>query len=149
MKVFIHQYNFLLFIAVIILVLSFLVSKTIDIHFHDTYYILSAPIFFMPVCLFLSLSWLFYRWTMNNLFSWALSTVHITLTLVSIIAFLFLLYFQNYFEFNIVSWNRFNRFNKTNLLFSSFVLIFLIAQIMFIINFIGSLFLIIRRWYFQ
>jgi cytochrome c oxidase subunit 1 len=83
-------YNYLLIAAVLLLVFSlFMGDRTLDIHLHDTYYVIGYAHIFLALSIFLFLQWMIYfllrKFRMVSLLTW----MHIVLTILFL---LFLVY---------------------------------------------------------
>lgn len=81
-----HPYHLLLIAAVLFMTFGmFQGNDTIDLHMHDTYYVLPEHYFvWLPVCILLFF-WVVYKATASRLASTKLSTLHICLTISSCI----------------------------------------------------------------
>lgn len=88
-----QPYNLLLLTAILILIASFFVhNQALDMHLHDTYFIISLSHLFWTIILFLLLFWILYLLTRHILFSKLLIWVHVlllVLTSLSLMAILF------------------------------------------------------------
>lgn len=79
-----HKTLFL--VGLLIAVLSFFVSaKTLDVHLHDTYYIISLPTIYGLLAGVLFLYALLYWWTGRIAYSPVLTWTHIVLTLLLVL----------------------------------------------------------------
>lgn len=110
-------------------------ADTIDIHVHDTYYIIArGHILFGFGCLLL-LIWLIYQMAKSKLYSELLTKIHVFITLAAIAILLFLLYLFPQKTFVDLSSIR----NHNNLL-EAIILLLTLIQIVLPLNIILGLF---------
>ena len=94
-----RPYCLLLLTAVLLLVASFFVhNQTLDMHLHDTYFIISMPLLFWPMILLLLLFWILYLFTERFLSSKVLMWVHIILMVLASVSLVGILFYSNYQE---------------------------------------------------
>lgn len=125
--------------------LSFLVTgKTLDIHLHDTYYIITLQVVYGVMAGILLFYGLLYRWTGNVLFSRVLTWTHILFTALLVVLVATVPFWEHAveqgfsrdpFEAAGQRW-RFHR----NL--SLFVLLLLAGQLLFLVNLVAG---VVRR----
>lgn len=140
MRVLLQPYILLGSVALLLLLCSFfLAAKTIDIHLHDTYYILSTAHLFRFFSTFLFVFAVVYRIADGRLFSKRLTWIHIIATLVAPIL-LFYFIFCSQVEMRYLDVSLCDRFNTLNHFFYWAICGFLIAQALFILNIIGGMF---------
>ena len=90
-------HNLLLTTAVIIFIASFFVfDHTLDIHIHDTYFIISASQILWAIVILLLVFWILYLLTTRILFSKVLTWVHIILAVLTSISFVAISFYSNY-----------------------------------------------------
>ena len=150
MRIKARPYNLLLLTGLVLVLSSFLFHnqfKAIDFHLHDTYYVITHPPIFWLLAIFALLVWAIYLATNKILYSKALTWAHVTITILAIGLFLATLFFgesllnltpRRYYDFS--NWNSLNTyttFTKTVLIT---IFIFLLGQILFVVNFIVGLF---------
>ena len=72
------SYQFLLPASLVLFVMAFFASdKTIDLHLHDTYYVITLSVLILTSAFMILISWGLYRLTNKLLFSATLSGIHI------------------------------------------------------------------------
>jgi len=97
MKIIQRPYHLLLVTALALLIGSFIDwDQTIDIHLHDTYYVLPAPFMYWQGVIIAVLLWVVYHLTHGILLNKALTWVHIIVTLIS--PFLIRIWYDRFFE---------------------------------------------------
>jgi heme/copper-type cytochrome/quinol oxidase subunit 1 len=143
MQVFLRPYNFLSFLGIVLIIISFfVVSSTIDIHLHDTYYIIGYQQFFWLIALIILFFALLYRITNQVLLSKFLTWLQIIITLLSFIALIAFIFWGNEATrryIDVSAWNSFHRLSVISKIISWIVLIFIFGQVVFIVNIIGGL----------
>lgn len=140
-------YHLFLITAVLLFFVSRLLfsSQTIDIHVHDTYYIISASQVYAVLALICLLLWLLYFFITRFLFSDVLSRLHVFATLLSVFVIGFMVHRagtlpRRYIEASI--WNSLSAISNTFLIA---VIVLLFAQLIFLLNIAGGLFKRIRK----
>jgi len=138
-------YQVFLFAGLILFIISFLVDSrnSVDIHLHDTMFVISQNhifVIFASICFIL---WILYLITASILPSRALTILHVLVTLSTITLFLIVVssslgnYYSNeerYLdESALISYNYSNR---PTVLITYSIIIFILAQVLFIINII-------------
>jgi len=79
-----RPYHLLLVAAIILLITSFIEwNYYIDIHLHDTYYVLPAPWIYWEGVVIAALLWVVYHLTFRILLQKALTWIHIIVTIIS------------------------------------------------------------------
>lgn len=123
-----RPYNLLLIATIILLCASLLVlNETLDIHLHDTYYIIPTAYAFWGIVLFLILLWVVYMVTNRWLFSKSLVWLHVIISIAaSLFIVIYLLNFRGmagmprrYVDFS--EWDMFRRY-RTSIVVSVMVL---------------------------
>ena len=91
-----RPYNLLLIATILLLVASlFVLNETLDIHLHDTYYIIPTAYALWAIVLFLILLWIIYLVTNRWLFSKSLVWLHVVIsTAASLFIVIYLLNFR-------------------------------------------------------
>jgi cytochrome c oxidase subunit 1 len=145
-----RPYNLLLLTGIVLLLTSFFVLKrdsAVDIHFHDTYYIIAHAHFFCLLGIISLFIWTLYLATKKMLYSKALTWTHVILTVLSVASVILILSFasnhfdatpQRYYDYN--SWDLFKASQKYNTAIAIVIVILLIGQVVFIVNIIAGLF---------
>src|SRR5574337_666416 len=127
-------FSLFLLVAVILILLALICSKqTIDIHIHDTYYIITFPFVFFWLSVPFFFFWLIYLISRKILLSNILVWAHFCLTVISLSL---LLYFLPYRLTN--AWTSFETYKNFHLITSTTLLAFLLGQTFFLINVIGG-----------
>src|SRR5688572_4819771 len=126
-----------------LILISFLINQntTIDIHVHDTYFVIAQAHFLWVFVFILWILWSLYFLTRKVLYSKSLTWIHVIITLLAVLLLLFLMYFSSnifslesrrFLDFS--SLNSFNRNYGTMrwMVYSLFALFF--GQFLFLIN---------------
>jgi heme/copper-type cytochrome/quinol oxidase subunit 1 len=140
-----RPYHLLLLTSLILLILSFFQKQTIDIHVHDTYYVIAKSHFYLMMAFITGLLWLFYLATRTIIFSKTLSWIHIICTILSIGFFLWLLNSGNNLPassqggyLDLSMWNSFNDHGKHMQLIKYLIVVFFMGQLLLFINSIAG-----------
>jgi heme/copper-type cytochrome/quinol oxidase subunit 1 len=115
-------------------------SGTVDLHIHDTVFIISIPHILKALAMVLLFFWLIYNFTIKILFSKAITWIHIIGTLLFTFYIAALNYnIQNTNVTDRSGWTTFEQISDVNFIVSILILIFLICQLLFIFNIIAGL----------
>jgi cytochrome c oxidase subunit 1 len=129
--------------AILIAIVAFASNTTIDIHVHDTYYVIKGRhLLFLLIIPFLFF-WMIYSITGKIVFSTSLIWIHFFLTTIPI---LFLIYFTIFNSPNrplTTAWS-FETYRVFNYRIRMVILILLSSQVLFLINIMGG---IIKKWF--
>ncbi len=133
-RLILSPWQLFLFAAIISLVFAFFSNKnTIDIHLHDTYYVIRSSHVRFALCCYFLFIWLLYFFSKKFLWSNKLTWLHIIFTFAGLLvlksAYLF-------FDNNKTS---FAKFQIQGSLISMALLVFVIAQLLFILNILGGI----------
>jgi len=143
-------YNLLLWTGVIFVLTSFFVLKndsTVDIHFHDTYFVVPFKHVFWFLAILALLVWTLYLLTHKILFSKVLTWTHVTITILTLFLISLTLYHgdnisnmkvRRYYDFS--SWNAINAYDQYTKTIGISLSILIFGQIIYIINFAAGLF---------
>lgn len=136
-------FHFLLSAGLIFALLPFfaLNSQSIDLHLHDTYFVIHSKIVLWIFAIFTFFIWILYRLMNKKLFASSLTWIHIAATLLPLVLCTFVLYFGDpissskplsFYDFS--NWKSFDSANSTNKIMRISFLIWLIGQLIFLIN---------------
>jgi heme/copper-type cytochrome/quinol oxidase subunit 1 len=133
-------YQVLLLAALSLLIGGFLSAKgTIDLRFHDTYFVIDHVQFYLLLSIPAFILWTIYLLARNILLSQLMTWIHVALTLLAIGAFICLPLFSYPARYVDVSpWSTFNEFQRTNQIMAGIALIFTLAQLILIFNIVGG-----------
>lgn len=132
-------YSLLLVAGCALMVASvFFISRTVDIHIHDTKYVLPATVYFFGVAFIVLLFWGLYKLVSKYLLTPIISWIHVLITLVCASTLFSIVTFNKapakYLDLS--PWYNFYRYEEiqTDLLIYLFL-----GQSLFLINLIGGL----------
>jgi heme/copper-type cytochrome/quinol oxidase subunit 1 len=126
--------------AILLLLFSFFSGGTLDIHIHDTYYIIAQAQLFVSIAILLLLFSFIYKITSKNLLSKSLSWLHTWFTLLFAALLVFSVFKANSFERTDYStWSSFVQFQTENRFVVLLFLFGTIAQLLLIINLVGGI----------
>ncbi|MEO7313717.1 MAG: hypothetical protein ABIW47_00920 [Ginsengibacter sp.] len=92
-----RPYHLLLLTAILILIASFFaLNKSLDIHLHDTYFIIALPHIFRGTTIMLLVLWMLYLLTQSILFSKILTWSHTILLVLTSISLVAISFYSNY-----------------------------------------------------
>ena len=139
-QILLRPYNFLVVFAILIVLLSFFISSnTIDFHFHDTLFVLATSHLFWLLAIMILVFAFIYRATNKLLLSNKLTWIHIITTLFSVVIIIsYPIYYSPSMFIEIDAWQSFNRINTINNLLTWFAVLFLLAQLLLLINIIAG-----------
>jgi cytochrome c oxidase subunit I len=139
---------FLFLAAVLLIIASFFSEASIDIHLHDTYFIIANRHLYWAIALLLLILALLYRALRNILFSKILTWLHIIVTLAGFLAALMPVHYQGfagsprrYYDYS--AWESYKQFGQLNQFVSVAVVLFFFAQFLFPLHILLGLF----RWF--
>jgi hypothetical protein len=122
---------FLLTAAVLLLVSFFARERTVDIHLHDTMYVISLAYIHWIVTIALFLVWAIYKLADQYLLSNSLTWAHSIITIGVVIFFVIITLLP---DKPIIQEN-----NLKEIIFGSILILFIVAQFCFLLNLIGGL----------
>jgi hypothetical protein len=129
----IKPHNLLGVIGLLLFTVSFLVpSHTVDVNIHDTYYVLEMSYAFRNVACFFLVLFTIYTFLQQKLYSPVLSWAHVSLTvLTATVCFFFLYRASEAYQPNFSNWES---FQTNNHIIVITLLIFLLAQLLLLVN---------------
>ena len=140
-------YKLLLWAAFALVLASFFItSDSVDIHLHDTYFIIAVKHLFWALGLIAVIIWALYKLTFEFLFSRLLTWVHIIATIITLIILVLVIYSgdslsspkpRQYYDYS--NWNSLNTYNQYAKTLGILLSIVLIGQVAYLINLIGGL----------
>ena len=122
-------------------------NTTVDLHLHDTYFVIADSHFFWLLAILAVVVWTIYLLTSKLLYSKALTWIHVVITLLTILLFALTPFFGNnlinptsggYYDYNI--WSSFDSYTRFFKTVTITILVLLFGQIIFVINLIAGLF---------
>ena len=135
-------YHLLLLAAVSLSISAlFSVEETIDFHFHDTYFVVAHSSFDWILATLSYFLWGIYFLARKVLLSNTLTLLHVVPTLLAIALFVCLPFFSyrgRYVELS--PYSAFNNFHKATQLVAASAIVFIIAQLFFVVNIFGGVF---------
>lgn len=143
-------FHLFLITGIIFLLISFFILKdnnVIDIHIHDTYFVIASEYLFGLLAILSLFFWLLYLVTNKMLFSKALMWAHVMITLSGFIIFASDLYLGTAFSnlkprryYDLSSSVSFGYFHQSSKVLSTALIVLLFGQLIFLINLITGLF---------
>jgi hypothetical protein len=113
-------------------------NQTVDIHIHDTYFVIAQSYFLAIVGLLLLFIWMLYAITKRILWKKSLSVIHIFLSLLFL---LFLATLPLWYHiptikasFDEAMWREFRNFQKLNTLIVLVIFSFILVQLIYFVN---------------
>ena len=140
-QIILRPYNFLVVFAILFILFSFFTfSNSIDFHLHDTMFVVAIPHLFWLIAILLLFFSFIYKVTNRILFSNYLTWFHIIITLLFLIIISFPLWGYNppLMYIDASPWTSFNRFHYINRMISWLIILFLLAQLLLLINIIAG-----------
>lgn len=143
-------YNLLLLTGLVFVLTSFFVlkqSNSVDIHLHDTYFVIAYTHIFWLLAVLALMVWTLYLLTNKILYSKALTWTHIIITILTLLLFALTLFFgdslmnptpRRYYDYS--SWNSIDNYTTFTKAISITIFVLLFGQFIFVINFIAGLF---------
>ncbi|HEX8315730.1 MAG TPA: hypothetical protein VF609_12090 [Flavisolibacter sp.] len=135
-RLFVPLYNCFGTAGFVLLGLSFLQHRqTIDIHVHDTYYVIGVDFICIVLGCFFLLLWMTYQLFKKRLYASLLTNIHVIVTFVCIA----LLFVQAYAG-TPRRYVDYSTFSSVNRIIPFVILLLLAAQFLFLFNIIAGLF---------
>jgi hypothetical protein len=141
-----QPYRLFLFAGLFFLLASFLVSEklTMDVHLHDTYFVLTYSVVFSCFAFLALVLWAFYQLTNRLLYSKKLTWAHVMLTIAAVLMFIGVIFWSNdstapkqYFDFS--SFELFHWYSGSILCGAIAVSVFMLSQLLLLTNVIAGL----------
>jgi hypothetical protein len=142
-KILLNQpYGLFAVIALIIFLLAFFVKeRTIDIHTHDTMFVFSLAHIFWAITILLFLGWGIYKLVVKVLWSKYLTWFHVVTTLFFFIFLIIISLLPTKPPSQALSWKiRNQEIQLEKIIYGSILILFIVAQICFLVNLVGGLF---------
>ena len=134
-----RPYNLLLLTAILLILISFIAKKTtLDIHLHDTYYIISATYIFRFLATVSAIFWDIYLLTFKFLFSNQLTWTHIIITLLTIILLCSIALMGD--KLVNPAWESFKKYSQYTRILLFVLGLLLLGQLTYIINLLLGIF---------
>lgn len=122
-------------------------SATIDLHLHDTYFVIAHTQVFWLLAIIAFFVWALYLLTNKTLYSKKLTWTHVIITILTLFLFVLILFFGESFLnpfprlYNDFSeWNSSDNYNSYTKTISLSIFVLLWGQIIFVLNLIVGLF---------
>ena len=141
-------YRLLLYIGLLFSIISpFLLNskKTVDIHLHDTYFILSSAHIFLVLSIFSFTTWIVYILTNKILFSNTLTLIHIIISVLTLFHFAFISFIAMDVNLprgkyqNFEGWKSYGKYSVFTRSISLTIVVFLFGQLTYTINLLARL----------
>ena len=140
-----NPYHLLLLTGFALILTTFFLTqnRTIDIHVHDTYYVIYQGHIYYFFAFIVWVLWCLYLLTRKVLYSKALTWIHVIITLLTLLFLLFLLNFggdilnqspRRYLDAS--NWTAFNRYEQDKRWITYTMIALFLGQITFIVNLI-------------
>jgi cytochrome c oxidase subunit I len=122
-------------------------SNSVDIHLHDTYFVIAYTHIFWLLAVLAFFVWTLYLLTNKILYSRALTWTHVIMTILTLLIFALTLFFgdifmnptpRRYYDYS--SWNSFDNYTTFTKAIGITIFVSLFGQFIFVINFIAGLF---------
>ncbi|MBS0647577.1 MAG: cbb3-type cytochrome c oxidase subunit I [Verrucomicrobia bacterium] len=143
-------YNLLLWTGLVLVLTSFFIlkqSNSVDIHLHDTYFVIAHTHVFWLLAILAFFVWTLYLLTNKILYSKALTWTHVIITILTLLLFALTLFFSDSFMnttprryYDYSSWGSFDSYTTLTKALGITIFALLFGQFIFVINLIAGLF---------
>lgn len=145
-----RPYNLLLLTGLILVLTSFFLfdgNSAVDIHLHDTYFVIAHTHIFWLLAILAFFMWTLYLLTNKILYSKSLTWTHIIVTILTLVLFASTLFIgdghinpmpRRYYDYS--NWNSLDMYSTLIKVGAITLFILLLGQINFVINFIVGIF---------
>ena len=142
MKIIFKTYNFLVLLATFLLVVSFFIPvSNLDINFHDTYYVMTNIQFIRLWVILIFILALFYRLLVRYMAWDILSWLHILLSILLLLAYLYIQYSytKSLAVVELTNEDSIEYFRRANAQIAAMMLGFILVQFLPVVNLIAGL----------
>lgn len=149
MKIKQKPYHLLLLTGLVSVLTSFFVlnqNNLVDIHLHDTYFVIAHTHIFWFLTVLALFVWTLYLLTNKILYSKTLIWTHVIVTILTLLLVALTLFFgesfmnptpRRYYDYS--NWNSFNNYTEFTKAIGITIFVLLFGQVIFIINLIAGL----------
>ena len=141
----------LLFVVALILVLSSIFvsneNNSVDIHIHDTYFVIGLGYFFGLLAIIFLFLWMIYLLTNKLLYSEALTRLHVMVSILALVFVVFIVFFGDNFStpkprryYYYRAWRPFGTYTTFTKAMGITISLLFVGQFILIINLIAGLF---------
>ena len=128
-------YDLLLFTAILLWIGSWLPSdRTLDIHLHDTYYVIAEKHLLWALSVVLLVLWVLYKLLAQVLYSKVLTWLHVLLTVPAFLLIAASVFFQPEARAGYSDWSSFDSFQRYNNIISLIIMVCILCQPVVILN---------------
>jgi hypothetical protein len=135
-----QPHNLFIPAALLLFIISFFPGgRVIDVHLHDTMFVITMAYFFWALAIVLVLFWMIYLFTNNILLTKYLTWIHIIATLIVLIVLISAMLLEDESRPEDITWKTIeNDLHKEEIIIPTVSFLFLIGQSAFLINLLGG-----------